>query len=354
MRLFMQRLAVTLRGAVPLALLATLAFVPASRGDLTSRAQSLQQSIANDNGQIQAYQGRLDDLQSRLSALEQSLAIQRRLLVRVELDLTAARQRLTALRTELVGDRRRLAQQLVAQYESPSPDLVNVILESHGFTDLIEKVGQMHTLAASNASVIKQVARDRRLVAEQVERLAVEQARQQRATSSVLIERDQIAGLRLSVLQRQHTTAADRASKQAELRKVQHRLAVLAAAAQRASFGDLPSGGAGFTGGGFTVHGGDWGFFPAAGTNYSVGEEPEIAARLDAMGKALHLHLIGISGYRTPQHSVEVGGFADDPHTRGEASDTPGVEGVPEETLLRFGLTRPFGGAAEADHIQLS
>jgi uncharacterized protein YcbK (DUF882 family) len=71
------------------------------------------------------------------------------------------------------------------------------------------------------------------------------------------------------------------------------------------------------------------------------------------MGKALHLHLIGISGYRTPQHSVEVGGFADDPHTRGEASDTPGVEGVPEATLKQFGLTRPFGGAAEADHIQL-
>ena len=89
------------------------------------------------------------------------------------------------------------------------------------------------------------------------------------------------------------------------------------------------------------------------GTNYSVGVEPIIAARLDQLGRALQLHLDGISGYRTPQHSVEVGGFADDPHTRGQASDTPGVEGVPEATLERFCLTRPFGGAAEADHIQL-
>jgi hypothetical protein len=48
-----------------------------------------------------------------------------------------------------------------------------------------------------------------------------------------------------------------------------------------------------------------------------------------------------------------VGGFPNDPHTRGQASDTPGVEGVPEATLNRFGLTRPFGGAAEANHIQL-
>jgi hypothetical protein len=49
---------------------------------------------------------------------------------------------------------------------------------------------------------------------------------------------------------------------------------------------------------------------------------------------------------------VEVGGFADDPHTRGEASDTPGVEGVPEATLEEFCLTRPFPGVREADHIQ--
>jgi hypothetical protein len=133
---------------------------------------------------------------------------------------------------------------------------------------------------------------------------------------------------------------------------VRHQLAVLqarAAAAQTASFANPGAGGAGFV-----PDSGQYGFFPAPGTNYSVGEEPEIAARLDRLGKALHLHLIGLSGYRSPQHSVEVGGFADDPHTRGEASDTPGVEGVPEATLLQFGLTRPFPGPAEADHIQLA
>jgi hypothetical protein len=104
----------------------------------------------------------------------------------------------------------------------------------------------------------------------------------------------------------------------------------------------------------FVPHGGQYGFFPAPGKDYSHGDEPEIAARLDALGKALHLHLVGLSGYRTPAHSVAVGGFANDPHTRGQASDTPGVEGVAEATLRKFGLTRPFAGAAEADHIQLA
>jgi hypothetical protein len=102
----------------------------------------------------------------------------------------------------------------------------------------------------------------------------------------------------------------------------------------------------------FVAHGGAYGFFPARGTNYTVNQEPIIAARLDALGKALLLHLIGISGYRTPQQSVAVGGYVNDPHTRGEASDTPGVEGVPEATLNSFCLTRPFPGPREADHIQ--
>lgn len=95
------------------------------------------------------------------------------------------------------------------------------------------------------------------------------------------------------------------------------------------------------------------GFFPASGTNYSVGQEPTLAKRLGALGRALGIRLIGLSGYRTPAHSVAVGGFANDPHTQGKASDTPGVESVPESILEKYGLTRPFGGAAELDHIQL-
>ena len=125
--------------------------------------------------------------------------------------------------------------------------------------------------------------------------------------------------------------------------------------ADAASTGGTTTGGA--TTGGvapFVPHGGQYGFFPTSSTNDSYGKEPEIAARLDALGKALHLHLVGLSGYRTPQHSVAVGGYADDPHTRGEAMDTPGVEGVPEATLRQYGLTRPFAGASEADHIQLA
>lgn len=103
------------------------------------------------------------------------------------------------------------------------------------------------------------------------------------------------------------------------------------------------------------------GFTPAPGTNYEKGSEGAIAERANKLATALGLKLTGISGYRSPAHSVAVGGFADDPHTEGKASDTPGIENVPESVLNKYGLERPFSkivngkqtNPAEADHIQL-
>lgn len=110
---------------------------------------------------------------------------------------------------------------------------------------------------------------------------------------------------------------------------------------------------AGLAGGSLRASSGSGGFRPNPGTNYTTGAEREIANRLGKLGASLGVTLTGISGYRTPAHSVSVGGFANDPHTKGEASDTGGTNNIPKAVLNRFGLERPFPGAKEANHIQL-
>lgn len=104
-----------------------------------------------------------------------------------------------------------------------------------------------------------------------------------------------------------------------------------------------------------------YGFIPAPGKNFSVGSEPTIAQRLDALAVGEHLTIYGISGYRTPAQSAALpGGSANDPHTQGRAADI-GVNGqtrasaaqLSEKTLNKYGLTRPFGGASEVNHVQL-
>lgn len=107
------------------------------------------------------------------------------------------------------------------------------------------------------------------------------------------------------------------------------------------------------------------GFAADPGTVQDVGQLPELTAQLNGLGKALGVTIYGISGYRTPAHSVAVGGYADDPHTKGEAEDI-GVNSllrssaaqISEAQLAQYGLYRPFDPSddpnnTEVNHIQL-
>jgi uncharacterized coiled-coil protein SlyX len=340
----------------------------AGAADLTSRYQAGQQrsaqlrsAIRGENSRIEGFEGTISSLEGRLTAIERSVTIQERLLTAIDGQLYGARRRLAQLRAEWARDMSALAAQLRADYETPPPTLMGVVVDAGGFNQLLNGLGQLTAIERQNTIAAESVRAARAAVAAETARLAADQARRQRSTAAVLVERDTIAQLKLSIVDRELgvVRARDRNSQQLDAlqRTLVHEAAILdarAAAAQTLTSGGAVSPPGGCANTPFVPHGGAYGFFPAPGTNYQVNQEPVIAARLDQLGKALKLHLIGISGYRTPQHSVEVGGFADDPHTRGEASDTPGVEGVPESTLLEFCLTRPFPGPREADHIQES
>jgi peptidoglycan hydrolase CwlO-like protein len=365
MKLHRPHLAVALAAA---ALATALAVVPAgasSSGGLegriaaeASRGSELSAGVQADSSKIEGFQGSIDELQTRLTALEGSLTIERAQLAKLRRELASARTQLTALKVQLAYDKKALVAQVVASYEEPPPSIVTVILEAHGFADLIERFEDLRDISRANAQATTLVASEDRAVAIETARLTVIEGRQQRATGAMAVQRDEVAQLHLGLVddQLQYIHARDAKSSQlstlrSHRQALEHELFTIQARELAAAGNSLAY--TGPIGPVSATPDGEYGFFQAAGTNYSVGVEPILVERLNTLGKALHLHLIGISGYRTPQHSIEVGGFANDPHTRGEASDTPGVEGVPEATLERFGLTRPFPGAAEADHIQL-
>jgi peptidoglycan hydrolase CwlO-like protein len=347
------------------ALVAVPGAIGSTSGNLESRIAAsqaregqLRSGVGADTHQIEGFQGSINDLRTRLSALESSLSVERSMLSSLRGQLRAARTHLGALQVQLARDRQVLVAQVVASYESPPPDITTVVLQAHGFADLIERVNDLQAISRQNAAATTHVAEEQQLVTAQTKRLAALEASHARETSAVLVQRDEVAQLHLALVNRQLQYIRARNRKSSELEGLQSHKRSLEQELSKLATSELAAQGVAgaYTGpvGEFTATPqGSSGFFPAAGTDYSVGEEPTLAQHLNALGIALHIHLIGISGYRSPQHSVEVGGFADDPHTRGEASDTPGVEGVPQATLARFGLIRPFPGAAEADHIQL-
>src|SRR5580693_3835992 len=221
-----------------LALLAAAAAAPAlagqSQGSIengisstTARAGSLSAEIRADSDKIDGFQGSIDDLQARLSALESSLAIEHELLVRLQSRLKDARSHLASLQIQLGHDRKVLVAQVVAAYEAPPPSIVTVILQAHGFADLLERIDDLKAIGQENANATTEVIDTRAAVARETKHLAVLTASHQRETTAVLVQRDEVAHLHLALLdhQLQYIHARDQKSAQlGELRSHQRSL----------------------------------------------------------------------------------------------------------------------------------
>src|ERR1700753_1031037 len=134
--------------------------LPAS-ADLSSRysagqhrAQALQSQVNDESQQIQQYQGSIDSLQQRLVAVQHSVDVQEAQMRSATDQLSADRVRLRSLRIAFRRDRKALAAQLRAQYESPPPSLVNVVVSAGGFNSLINSISYMAKLRHANLRTV--------------------------------------------------------------------------------------------------------------------------------------------------------------------------------------------------------
>jgi peptidoglycan hydrolase CwlO-like protein len=224
------------RRRIAAALLAAVAVVAVgasvSRGDLAGRyaeqqhqAGQLRSAVQADSTEIQRYEGSLSVLQSRLAIVQRRLDVQEGLLAEVRVELTRARDGVAELKVQYARDRRLLAQQLVANYETPPPSLMDVILTSSGFRELLNNVRALRAIDRANARVIRLVGEARIAVGAEARRLAAIEVRRARSAAAVLAERNQMVQLRLSIVDGELASARDRASKQRQLSALQKTLA---------------------------------------------------------------------------------------------------------------------------------
>jgi len=212
----------------------------ASRGDLAGsyaahqhQAKQLRSAIHADTAAIQSYEGSISALQARLVVVQRRLDVDEELLAQVRLELTRARERVAELKVQYAHDRRLLAQQLLANYETPPPTLMDVILTSNGFQNLLNRVNSLKTIARANAHVTGLVGQARIAVAAEARRLAALEVRRDRSADAVLAERNQMVQLRLSIVDRELASEHDRASEQRQLSAVQKTLSHEEAELQR-------------------------------------------------------------------------------------------------------------------------
>jgi peptidoglycan hydrolase CwlO-like protein len=251
------------RHRLPLRLLGTATAVAAlvggmaarSDGDLQSQinasrsaASTLRAAIAAETSRINSTAHGVQDASRRLSTLQDQLAKRQAELASVQSRLLAARDHLVALENRLEDATHALAANLVGRYEGTRPDLVSVILEARGFTDLLEKVSYLQTMARADAHVVGATRIARVAVAKQATALAGLEARDRRLADGVLAQRNQVAALRAALLSRQLATMRARSSKSAQLGGLERRLSSLerqaaAQAARAAASGNAAVGG---------------------------------------------------------------------------------------------------------------
>ena len=170
---------------------------------LAANLGGLAQLIGSLTGQITLVESREAAVQAELARDRATLAVTQRALAREE-------RLLKVLRGRLARGRALLSAQLVSSYESDSPDLVTVVLESNGFQDLLERIGYLGDAERQQQAIIAVTRAAKARANAAARRLAELETTERQATSDAATRVRALAGMN-SLLQ----------SKQATLRRAQ-------------------------------------------------------------------------------------------------------------------------------------
>jgi septal ring factor EnvC (AmiA/AmiB activator) len=123
-------------------------------GRQQDKQQSLTGSIDAISRLIGSLGGQIAFVRTRETAVRAELARDRNALAAAHAALVREQRLLVRLRARLARARMLLARQLVSSYEGDRPDLVSVVLDSHGFRDLLDQITYLHDAERQQRAII--------------------------------------------------------------------------------------------------------------------------------------------------------------------------------------------------------
>jgi peptidoglycan hydrolase CwlO-like protein len=178
-----------------------------------AREQQLSGAVARLSDLLARTQREIGIVQARLTEVESDLATARERLAETQAELDTQRAKLARLRKRLAHDRASLSAQLVASYKGDDPDIVGLVIGSHNFSDLIERVELAKRLQARNGEIVDRIHSSRDETDRETERLAKLEARRQATADAVERRRNALASMRAGLAERQATFARVRAAR---------------------------------------------------------------------------------------------------------------------------------------------
>ena len=202
-------------------------------------AQRLRGEVAAADEALTATRGGLAVAQRRLASLVARVRVREQRLAGAQTRLIAARIHLSRLQRREALSKRTLAANLLAQYEDPQPQLVEVVLVSTRFADLYQRLDFYKRLSNRNAKILDATRTARADVATETANLQGLWKRYSVLARAAVADRTRADALRTALLVRERSQLAHRNGAAARLAVVRTRLARLerarAVAARRAA-----------------------------------------------------------------------------------------------------------------------
>jgi septal ring factor EnvC (AmiA/AmiB activator) len=186
-------------------------------GQSEARQQNLSSSIGSLSGLVASLDSQISLVQSRESAVRQELAADRVTLTRTEASLRAERALLVRLRERLAIAKTILRRQLVSNYEGGQPDLISVVLDANGFTNLLDQLNYLG-MAEHRQQTIISVTRTAQEQADQAaRRLAELQRTERQITAGAQLQARALAGMNALLASKESAARGARAAEQSAL-----------------------------------------------------------------------------------------------------------------------------------------
>ena len=217
------------------ALVALLATGPVAHAeDLQSKLESKEAKLSHVRERkgvltttISSYGDRIDRLTAEVASLrtEESAVRERLAAKQAELDsavaeLDVAKRHLAVVRARLRRSLVALRDRLVAMYENGTPDMLNVILESDGYQEVVDRTEYLERIHGMDEAVVTRVRDLRDEVKGTVARLRSAKDRIESARDAIAVEERALADARQAVEDRQSKLVATRAEREEALEKI--------------------------------------------------------------------------------------------------------------------------------------
>jgi peptidoglycan hydrolase CwlO-like protein len=204
-----------------------IALVPVSQGDLQnqisskqSAASQLQKVLKADNAQISQTDGDVASAKAQLAAVENKLNAHISELRTVQTQLMTARDHLAQLEARLKTASDDLSANLRSEYEAGTPNLMTVILNSKGFSQLLNQVNFAQRISKQDAQIVGMTRTARKQVLGETVRLGNLEQRDKSLTDQILSQRNQVASLETALITKEIAETRTRESTQTKLNGV--------------------------------------------------------------------------------------------------------------------------------------